>query len=178
MKRLLTMAAMAIFVGVAAMAQIGESSSKKIETTYTTTTTTVEVKKSPSKGYSGMLEFNVGGGSAFAVGLTNVHGYQINPYIFAGAGFGVNFNITNSYDSVCLPLFADVRATVPFGTSPVAFFGDVRVGYTVISSYSSDVYFSPTIGIRVGRNKAATFGLGYEHVDKEDLFTFRIGFEW
>lgn len=178
MKRLLTMAAMAIFVSVAAMAQIGESSSKKIETTYTTTTTTVTVDKSPSKGYSGMLEVNIGGGSAFAFGVTNVHGYQINPYIFAGAGFGVNYNLTDYYESVCLPVFADFRATVPFGNSPVAFFGDVRVGYTVISSYESDVYFSPTIGIRVGRNKAATFGLGYEYVDEESLFTFRVGFEW
>ena len=175
MKRLLTMAAMAIFVSVAAMAQIGESSSKKIETTYTTyttTTTTVTVQKYPSKGYSGMFEANFGYGSDLAFGFSTVHGYQFNPYVFVGAGIGLNVAYDNGVD---LPFFADVRASVPFGTSPVSFFGDVRVGYGAVEG---DLYFSPAVGLRFGRSKAATIALGYEFVQSESLFTFRVGFEW
>ena len=174
MKRLLTMAAMAIFVSVAAMAQIGESSSKKIETTYTTTTTTVTVQKYPSKGYSGMFEVNTGYGSDLALGLATVHGYQFNPYLFVGAGIGLNACLYYD-DDVDLPFFADVRASVPFGTSPVSFFGDVRLGYGAIEG---DLYFSPAVGLRFGRSKAATIALGYELVQSESLFTFRVGFEW
>lgn len=175
MKRLLTMAAMAIFVSVAAMAQIGESQSKKIETTYTTTTTTVEVKKSPSKGYSGMLELDFGAGTSLAFGLTNIHGYQFNSYLFLGAGFGLKGVFGENIDSPVLPVFTDFRVTLPFGTSPVAFFGDIRAGYTAIVP---GAYFSPSIGLRVGRNKAATFGFGYELISTESLFTLRVGFEW
>lgn len=172
MKRLLTMAAMAIFVSVAAMAQIGESSSKKIETTYTTTTTTVTVQKYPSKGYSGMFEANFGYGSDLAFGFSTVHGYQFNPYVFVGAGIGLNVLYDNGVD---LPIFADVRGSVPFGTSPVSFFGDVRLGYGAVED---ELYFSPSIGLRFGRSKAATIALGYEFVQEESLFTFRVGFEW
>lgn len=108
MKRLLTVIAMAFFVSVAAMAQIGESKSKKIETTYTTTTTTVKVKKSPSRGYSGMLEFDLNLGisdDASRIGFTTVHGYQINPYLFAGAGFSLKY--WPGYETISLPIFAD-----------------------------------------------------------------------
>ena len=163
---------MAIFVSVAAMAQIGESSSKKIETTYTTTTTTVTVQKYPSKGYSGMFEFNTGYGYDFAFGFSTVHGYQFNPYVFVGAGIGLNYNFDNGVD---LPIFADVRGSVPFGTSPVSFFGDVRLGYGAVED---ELYFSPSIGLRFGRSKAATIALGYELVQSDSNFTFRVGFEW
>ena len=164
---------MAIFVSVAAMAQIGESSSKKIETTYTTTTTTVTVQKYPSKGYSGMLEFNIGGGSDLALGFATVHGYQFNPYVFVGAGIGLNGCLY--YGGVDVPIFADVRGSVPFGTSPVSFFGDLRLGYGAVED---ELYFSPSIGLRFGRSKAATIALGYEFVQEESLVTFRVGFEW
>lgn len=181
MKRLLTVIAMAFFVSVAAMAQIGESKSKRIETTYTTTTTTVNVEKSPSRGYSGMLEFDLNAGvSDYAgrFGFTTIHGYQINPYLFAGAGIGLKY--WYDYETVSIPIFADVRATVPFGSSPVAFLGDVRLGYSPFDIYG--VYFSPSVGIRLGRNRAATFALGYEVIQNAEVgsaFTFlRVGWEW
>lgn len=181
MKRLLTVIAMAFFVSVAAMAQIGESMSKRMETTYTTTTTTVNVRKSPSRGYSGMIELDLNVGIsdyASRFGFTTIHGYQINPYLFAGAGFSLKYWF--DYETVSLPIFADVRATVPFGSSPVAFLGDVRLGYSAYDIYG--IYFSPSIGIRIGRNKAATFALGYEVIQDAEVgsaFTFlRVGFEW
>lgn len=181
MKRLLTVIAMAFFMTIAAMAQIGESKSKRIETTYTTTTTTVNVKKSPSRGYSGILELDLNVGIsdyASRFGFTTVHGYQINPYLFAGAGFSLKYWF--DYETVSLPIFADIRATVPFGSSPIAFLGDFRLGYSAYDIYG--LYFSPSVGIRIGRNKAATFALGYELIQNAEVgsaFTLlRVGFEW
>lgn len=181
MKRLLTVIAMAFFMTIAAMAQIGESKSKRIETTYTTTTTTVNVEKSPSRGYSGILELDLNVGIsdyASRLGLTTVHGYQINPYLFAGAGFSLKYWF--DYETVSLPIFADIRATVPFGSSPIAFLGDFRLGYSAYDIYG--VYLSPSVGIRIGRNKAATFALGYELIQNAEVgsaFTLlRVGFEW
>lgn len=181
MKRLLTVIAMAFFMTIAAMAQIGESKSKRIETTYTTTTTTVNVEKSPSRGYSGILELDLNVGIsdyASRFGFTTVHGYQINPYLFAGAGFSLKYWF--DYETVSLPIFADIRATVPFGSSPIAFLGDFRLGYSAYDIYG--LYFSPSVGIRIGRNKAATFALGYELIQNAEVgsaFTLlRVGFEW
>lgn len=162
MKKLLVMAAMAIMVSTAANAQIGESQSKKIQTTYTTTTTTTTLEKSPAKGYSGMLDFTYGVGVGDAessrVGLSTVHGYQINPYIFVGGGLAVNY----FYDDelVNIPFFADARATLPLGTSPVALYFDYRIGYA--AGDVSGFYMSPSVGVRFGRNAAFTLSIGYE----------------
>lgn len=198
MKKLMLMAVMALGVSVAANAQIGESKSKKIETTYTTTTTTMNVEQAPFKGYKGMFDLGYGIGvgdvESSRIGFSTVHGYQFNPYLFVGAGFGVNY----FYDDECvnIPIFADARGTLPLKDN-VALFLDFRLGYSAVDV--EGFYLSPSVGVRVGRKSAVTFSLGYEYQGCDAIYydydsywgynyyygtgnagavTFRIGFDW
>jgi hypothetical protein len=135
----------------------------------------------PQKGYSGSVELGYGIGlkdwyGSSRLTVTTVHGYQFNPYLFVGGGIGISawFN----YETVAIPVFADVRGTLPLGSSIVSLFADFRLGYSPFDIYG--VYVSPTVGVRVGRSKAATFSLGYEMVDNSygGAFNFRVGYEW
>lgn len=193
MKKLMLMAVMALGVSVAANAQIGESKSKRIETTYTTTTTTMNVDKAPFKGYKGMFDLcygiGVGDLESSRFGITTVQGYQFNPYLFVGAGLGVNYYYDD--DGVNIPIFADARGTLPLNNS-VALFFDFRLGYSVVDI--EGFYMSPSIGVRAGRKSAVTLSLGYEYQSCDVWYydgysswygtgnagavTFRVGFDW
>ena len=162
MKKLLLMTAMVIMGSLAANAQIGESQRKKIETTYTTTTTTINVDKAPFKGYKGMFDLTYGVGvgdvESSRLGISTVHGYQINPYIYVGAGLGVNYYLDDDLFNV--PIFADARLTWPVSRAAALFF-DYRIGYS-----AGDVegfYMAPSFGIRLGRKSAFNFSIGYEY---------------
>ena len=164
MKKLLVIAAMAVIGSVVANAQIGESSSKKIETTYTTTTTTVNVEKAPFKGYKGMVDFVYGVGvgdvvNGSRIGFSTVHGYQFNPYIYVGGG--LQFNYYYDAEEFALPIFANARVTWPFSRMAALYF-DYRIGYTVGDALAG-FYMSPAVGIRVGRKSAFNFSIGYEY---------------
>lgn len=195
MKKLLVMAAMTIMGSVVASAQIGESKSKKIETTYTTTTTTINVDKAPFKGYKGMVDFVYGAGvgdleGIGRFGLSTVHGYQINPYIFVGGG--LQFNYYYDAEEFAMPIFADARATWPFSKIAALYF-DYRIGYTAGDAISG-FYMSPSVGIRVGRKSAFNFSIGYEYQGCDVYYegyyydyygtgnagavTFRIGYDF
>lgn len=138
----------------------------------------------PEKGYSGSVEFAYGIGihdywvaDPSRINITTVHGYQFNPYLFVGAGIGVKYWL--DYETISLPIFADVRGSIPLGSSPVALFADFRVGYSPVDLYG--VYVAPSIGVRLGRAKAATFAFGYEMTQNStggSTLNFRVGFEW
>lgn len=195
MKKLLVIAAMAVIGSVVANAQIGESSSKKIETTYTTTTTTVNVEKAPFKGYKGMVDFVYGVGvgdvvNSSRIGFSTVHGYQFNPYIYVGGG--LQFNYYYDAEEFALPIFANARVTWPFSRMAALYF-DYRIGYTVGDDIAG-FYMSPAVGIRVGRKSAFNFSIGYEYQGCEVYYynyyydytdtgnagavTFRIGIDF
>lgn len=104
---------------------------------------------------------NVDGASRIEVSTT--HGYQIIPHLFVGAG--VAYNYFHEVQSSALPVFADVRGTLPIGKfSP---FVDARIGYSVLGY--TGLYFNPSIGCRLGVTDSFGFNLsvGYSMQDVE-----------
>lgn len=110
-------------------------------------------------GYRGFVEvgYTVGTGDAGAdaVSFTTSHGYQINPYVFVGAGAGVNYY--HSPDMWSVPIFATARGTLIDG--PISPFLDLKIGYAAADV--SGFYFSPTIGCRFNK---FTLSAGYQMV--------------
>ena len=118
-------------------------------------------RPAPYDGYKGMLDFNyalgVGEHSINRFGVSTVHGYQINRYIFTGVGAG--FNYFYSDESFNLPIFADARFSLPFADN-AAFYLDCRIGYSLLDA--EGLYMSPSLGLRLGRQTALTLSVGYE----------------
>lgn len=116
------------------------------------------------KGYKGFVDFGYGIGvgdySAGRVEFSTAHGYQIVPYLFAGVGAGVNY--FHDAESVNVPIFADIRGTLPINNSRVAPFLDLKIGYSVADV--EGFYFSPSVGCRVAVSKKVgiNLGIGYE----------------
>lgn len=115
-------------------------------------------------GYKGMADFGYGiGVGDFGEGrieLQTAHGYQFNPYFFAGIGAGVSYY--HESDVFSVPLFADFRGSVPVGSGKVSPFLDLKIGYAVTDV--EGFFFSPSVGVRVGLSERAgfNFSLGYE----------------
>ncbi len=102
----------------------------------------------------------------YCPGISTSHGYQFNPWLFAGVGLDyslkdIGYSNTHHYslDSYFLSLFADVRTDLQFGKFTP--FADVRLGVNATSS--GTVYFSPSIGYRFnwGRKVGINVGVGY-----------------
>lgn len=99
-------------------------------------------------------------------GISTSHGFQFNPWIFAGAGLDYSledngFPGQHSYqlDNFSLSIFADIRTDLQFGKFTP--FADVRLGWN--ASSNGTVYFSPSIGYRFnwGRKVGLNVGVGY-----------------
>ena len=129
------------------------------------------------KGYRGFVEYS----SKFSLmkikftgtGLNTVHGYQFNPYIFTGAGLGIEHitfqiaGISISNADAIVPFFADVRFyPLPKRITPYI---EGRGGYAVwgingpyaMGALGCDFSLSPRFGLYVA--------LGYTyHGYKED----------
>ena len=60
------------------------------------------------------------------IGVTTTHGYQINHYLFAGAGFGVNLALHPNHTLVRVPVFVEVRTNV--GKRVAQFTAGLRAG--------------------------------------------------
>lgn len=126
------------------------------------------------------------------------HGYQVNPYIFIGAGFGVH--LMSSYETlvterdrcVDVPVFANLRFN--FTKTRVAPFFDAKAGLYVTNN--GELYLNPSLGVRLAVNKkqAINFSIGYTYANLEyrkigsryidykkyptDAVTVRLGFEF
>lgn len=82
-------------------------------------------------------------------GLTTSQGYQINPYIYVGAGFGVHiYTMDNFETSIALPIFTNFRANLT--KTKVSPFFDAKIGYSVVDL--KGWFFSPSFGVRIGLN--------------------------
>ena len=94
-----------------------------------------------------------------SIGLTTSHGYQINPYLYTGAGVGMHY-YSKGDGIVGLPLFANIRANLCTGA--VTPFIDAKVGYSPMKKVRG-LYFSPSFGLRMGvdGNGAANLTIGY-----------------
>lgn len=114
-----------------------------------------------SAGYRGFVDlgFTVGTGT-FGENrpeFTTSHGFQINPYIFVGTGFGVGYYLDS--EAVEIPIFAHVRSE--FLDKRISPFFDFKVGYTVYDS--KGFYMSPMLGCRFGfgNRGGVSIGVGY-----------------
>ena len=135
-----------------------------------------------SKGYKAFINidyvFNSGDFKDYAtVGVSTTHGYQINPYIFAGAGVGFNilyYMKDGGVDpKIGVPIYFDARIT-PLKNYITPFI-DVRIGQSVADI--EGFYFSPNIGCRIGiRNRSAVgIMLGYHLQQMDGIKDTKIG---
>jgi len=128
--------------------------------------------KGPESGYKGFVEagYTVGVGDygKGRISFMTTHGYQINTFVFAGVGAGVNY-LTKS-EAWGVPIFADVRANIlDHSISP---FIDVKIGYSVTDV--EGLFFSPSIGCRIAISDKSAFNvsIGYELQKAEFLWYY------
>lgn len=135
--------------------------------------TTVSSEEVLTAGYKGFIDagyaFGVGDYGADRVLVTTSHGYQVNPYFFAGAGAGFNYYTDGEVFGV--PIFADFRGTFPIKNTKVAPFIDMKIGYTVADV--EGFYLAPSIGVRFATsNKVGiNIGIGYE-MQKAEVYDY------
>ena len=122
--------------------------------------------RQPQRGYRGFVDAewsrysrrltDYGGWHENHWGVSTVHGYQVMPQLFVGAGAALNCNVW--LGSWYPRLFADVRTDLKLGIFTP--FADLRAGWTLTSD--AGFYFSPTVGYRFnwGRKFGINFGAG------------------
>lgn len=147
-----------------------------------------------AKGYKGFVDLGyaigVGDWGLDRVEISTAHGYQFNPYLFVGAGFGVNYYTDAELCNI--PVFANLRANLL--NAKITPFVDVKIGYSVVDI--EGFYFAPSIGCRFGltRRMAINLGVGYAMQKAEIFYTsgnyyyydminsgaidFKVGFEF
>ena len=120
--------------------------------------------------YKGIIDFGYGIAAGDVpqdlIGVSTVHGCEINKYLFVGAGVGANY--LYNYSFINLPIFADVRASLPIKGSKFTPFVDVRAGYSLLDV--EGFYFNPSVGLRIGGKRiGASLTVGYE-MQLSDLY--------
>lgn len=141
-----------------------------------------------SKGYKGMVEagygIGVGDWGIDRIVFTTSHGYQFCPYFFAGIGAGVNYY--HDADAWGVPIFGNLRGSLPINNSRVSPFIDMKIGYTVTDA--EGFFFSPSLGARyaISERSGISLSLGYE-MQKLDAyyskvtcgaFAIKVGFDF
>lgn len=155
MKKIISLVAVALMMSVTAKAQIGESSSRKIETTYTTTTKTVEKK------FTNELDFYIQNGWGLGYQLRR----EFSPYIGYNA-FGISymsgFNSPADFGEVNLRLLG-FRVYTPSYNS-IRGYADLNTGYT-FSYFSGETshHFGLDfgVGVQVHKNIAIGYNLHF-----------------
>ena len=121
------------------------------------------------RGYRGFVDLGYAIGRLYngpknRMEVTTSHGYQFNPYIYAGLGTGFHYYFGDDYigdDFIwAVPIFANFRAD--FMNKKIAPFLDLKIGY-IIYNDANGFYLSPTFGYRFGlkSNLALNVGVGY-----------------
>lgn len=131
--------------------------------------------RQPERGYRGFADWTnrvyhhndiYSSKTYYVPGISTSHGYQFNPWLFAGVGLDYSLEDTGffdnhhyDFDNYFLSLFADVRTDLQFGKFTP--FADLRIGLNATST--GTVYFSPSIGYRFnwGRKVGLNIGVGY-----------------
>lgn len=151
--------------------------------------------------YRGYVDFNVSPGNdgvyyelnTLGFGITTSHGYQINPYLYVGAGFGVQFGKFDNFESsISIPIFANFRAN--FTNKNVSPYFDAKIGYSTVDL--EGLFLSPSFGVRFGlkNNMGINLQIGYSlqrynyvdyymsyfYFDKANLHSVNIslGIDW
>ena len=123
--------------------------------------------RQPSRGYRGFLDWsndirteNTGLNgekeTLYYTGFSTSHGYQFNPWLYVGAGLGLEK--CTRYDFWLAPVFVHARTDQQLGRFTP--FAEVRLGYNLTDD--GGVYFSPNIGYRFnwGRKTGVNVGVG------------------
>lgn len=129
----------------------------------------------PQKGLKGYLE------SGYTIGVGSNHdghftllatiGYQINPYLFVGAGTGENYYPDSKLYAV--PFFGAIRAN--FINNWVTPFVETKVGSSTVDV--KGLFIAPSVGCRFGvkNNSAFVISVGYEYQKIHDGQTHLYG---
>lgn len=145
---------------------------------------------SAQSGYKGMIEggymFNLERteASVHTIEFSTTHGYQFNPYLFIGAGVGLNL-VSSPVDVMYMPLYLDVKANLT--KTKISPFIELKIGHTVLDVES--FYLNPNIGVNYNfyKSLSAYLKVGYTYVaencdvygsDTYDGISVRIGFEF
>lgn len=119
-------------------------------------------------GYSGALDFGfmfgLGYGSENRIKLDVINSYQFNPYFSAGVGVG--FRFFTDVDAVLVPIYANLKTSLPLlgSTTPYISLG---VGYSFNASDDFNgvgLIITPTLGanIKLSEKYSMNVGIGYE----------------
>ncbi|MGN0214096.1 MAG: hypothetical protein ACI4AH_04725 [Muribaculaceae bacterium] len=139
-----------------------------------------------SVGYRGFIDaaFTIGTGDCGVdrVELATIHGYQFNPYFFAGVGVAGHYYLSDGLDNFALPVFADFRGE--YNTGQVTPFFDFRIGYSIDVNEIKGIYVAPSVGVKV-KQFNASIGYSSQKFDFGDYgsltsggFTIRVGFDF
>ena len=108
-------------------------------------------------GYKGFIDlgytFGVGDLGIDRLELSTSHGYQFNPYLYAGAGIAVNYYL--DAEVVGLPIFAHLRANIL--DNNISPYIDFRIGYSPLKDVQG-FYMAPSIGCKI---KSFNISVGY-----------------
>jgi hypothetical protein len=119
---------------------------EKIERNYETSNTGLK------KGWRFPVETSFTVGNDINMDIMPSVGYQLNPYLFLGAGMGFLYN-----GDFSLPIYADIRSYIPLN-SKVHPFIDVKPGYGTCLIDFSCFYISVTAGVEINK---FIVGVGY-----------------
>ena len=123
----------------------------------------------PLRGYVNITELTAGPGlsvtdvpySKFVAGITTVNGYQINKYLIAGIGVGLNFY----NEGYLVPFYISGRFTYPVPNSKISpyFNGDLGLLLNFKNSEGGTwTFINPVVGARytIKPTMALDFGVG------------------
>ena len=126
-----------------------------------------------NKGYRCFIDFGYGfgGDGDSLLEIATTHGYQFNQYLFAGVGIGLTYF---TYGDADVPVFANLRGTLPISNTKIAPYADMRIGCYVCYG---EFYFNPSAGVRfgVGKDAGISLGIGYDTIGAVIL---RLGFDF
>lgn len=131
------------------------------QNTYNTRKTTVYKNDGLTAGYRGFIDlgYTIGTGTfgEDRIEFSTSHGYQFNPYIYAGIGVGGHYYFDSEVFEI--PIFAHVRSE--FLKNDISPFVDFKIGYTVYDV--TGFYMTPAVGCRlaVGHGNGVSLSLGY-----------------
>ena len=112
-------------------------------------------------GFRGMIDVGYIAGAIKGPELGVSLGYQINNYLFVGAGAGVQY--ATDLETINIPVFADVRGNLMTGS--ILPFVALRIGYgkLIDSSLDGGFYCHPFAGVKfmVTPKNATTLAIGW-----------------
>jgi hypothetical protein len=103
------------------------------------------------------MGYTFGSNSGGRLEMTPSAGYQVNPYVFLGAGAGIDYY--TDADEFFVPIYADIRGYIPIH-SKIHPFIDIKPGYgcDLNGDCASGFYVNVTSGVEIGNFYA---GIGY-----------------